>query len=141
MSLDVYLKQPASEIKTGIFIREGGERRELILQEIREKFPGAEVEVSEYIFTSGITHNLADMAEAAGIYKALWRPEEVNVTKASELIAPLTEGLAKLKANPEHYKQFNSPNNWGVYENFITFIEEYLQACKDNPNATIETWR
>lgn len=31
------------------------------------------------VFSANITHNLGAMAEAAGIYRHLWRPEEVGV--------------------------------------------------------------
>lgn len=48
------------------------------------------------VFGSNITHNLGEMAEEAGIYKHLWRPEEIGITKADQLIAPLREGLARL---------------------------------------------
>jgi hypothetical protein len=81
------------------------------------------------------------MAEEAGIYKYIWRPEEVGVTKAAELIVPLRTVLEKMKANPEHFKTFDSPNGWGKYENFVPWIEEYLRACEENPDAEIGVWR
>jgi len=105
-----------------------------------EKFDQEENESYE-AYTANITHNLGKMAKEAGIYKALWRPKEINITKASELIDLLEKGLTDLKAKPEHYKQFNSPNGWGMYEHFIPFIEKYLEACKIYPDATIEAYR
>lgn len=93
------------------------------------------------VFSCNITHNLNRMAEAAGIYEALWRPEELNIKTAIELIAPLSEGLEKLKADPEKFKQFNASNGWGNYENLVKFVEEYLEACKQNPDAEVSTWR
>ena len=45
------------------------------------------------VFTSNITHNLGKMAEAAGIYKHLWCPEEIGITKAKQLIQPLKKDL------------------------------------------------
>lgn len=94
-------------------------------------------EDTECLFTANITHNLNTMAEAAGIYKHLWRPEELNITTASELIEPLTKGLVDMKARPDHYKQFNAKNGWGLYEHFVPWIEEYLDACIENPDAVI----
>jgi hypothetical protein len=38
------------------------------------------------VYSDNITHNLGEMADAAGIYKALWRPEEIGITKAAELV-------------------------------------------------------
>lgn len=93
------------------------------------------------IYAAKITHNLNTMANAAGIYQHLWRPEELGITKASQLIEPLTEGLAKLTADPEHYKTFNPKNGWGDYEDLVQFVRHYLNACTENPDATIEVSR
>lgn len=93
------------------------------------------------VYTRNITHNLNVMAEAAGIYKHLWRPEEIGVTKAGELIEPLTEGLARLLADPKKFKQLTPSNNWGSYEGLCNFVAEYIEACKDNPEAIVEACR
>lgn len=93
------------------------------------------------VYDANITHNLNKMAEAAGIYKHLWRPDEIGVTKACELIEPLTAGLADLKARPEHFEQFNAPNGWGMYKHFVPFVEKYLAACIENPDANVRVWR
>jgi hypothetical protein len=94
------------------------------------------------VYTRNITHNLNTMAEAAGIYKACWRPEELFASpKAYQLIPLLEEGLAKLKANPEYYKTFNATNGWGIYEDFVLFVEDYLYACKEDPDADVEADR
>ena len=92
-------------------------------------------------YDANINHNLAEMADKAGIYKHLWRPEEIGITKAHELVKPLSEGLSKLKSNPEYYKTFNPPNGWGTYEGLIKFIEDYIVACVDYPDANIEISR
>ena len=81
------------------------------------------------------------MASEAGIYKALWRPEEIGKTKASEIVELLTKGLSDLKVKPEYFKKFNSPNGWGMYENFVPFVEKYLEACKEYPDAIIKVSR
>lgn len=99
------------------------------------------IQNEESVYNSNITHNLNKMADEAGIYKHLWRPEELNIKKASELIHPLKEGLDKMKSNPTHYKSFDSSNGWGIYEHFIPFIEKYLNACIEYPNANVETSR
>ncbi len=93
------------------------------------------------VYSANITHNLGNMAEAAGIYKHLWRPEEIGITKAAQLIKPLQAGLELMKSDPERFKKYNSPNGWGLYENFIPWIEEYLAACKENPEADIRVSR
>lgn len=93
------------------------------------------------VYSRNITHNLNKMAMEAGIYQHLWRPEELGITVAKDLIEPLALGLDKLKADPEHYKKFNSPNGWGMYEHFVPFVEDYLEACRANPDATVEISR
>lgn len=98
-------------------------------------------ESSEQVYWANITHNLAGMAEKAGIYEALWRPEEIGKTKASEISEILEKGLAYLKAKPEHFEKFNSPNGWGMYEHFVPFVENYLNACKEFPEAVITVSR
>jgi hypothetical protein len=93
------------------------------------------------VYDANITHNLGSMAEAAGIYKHLWRPEEINITQAKELIKPLKKGLAKLEKSPKKYKKFDAENGWGIYEHFVPFVKHYLEACIEHPEATIEVDR
>ena len=95
----------------------------------------------DQIFTANITHNLNSMADAAGIYRHLWRPEELGIVYAGELIKPLEEGLRDLKANPTHFKRLNPENGWGSYEGLVAFVEEYLEACKEHPKSLIEVSR
>ena len=92
------------------------------------------------VFSANITHNLGEMADAAGIYKHLWRPEEIGITKAAQLIEPLEEGLAKMKSNPDEYRKYDAPNGWGLYSEFVPWIERYINACKENPEAQISTY-
>jgi hypothetical protein len=118
-------------------------------------------ETQERVYDANITHNLGEMADKAGIYEALWRPhrlkEDYNVpendhnaeyefetnnkTIAKDIIEVLENGLADLKARPEYFKKFNSENGWGMYQNFVPFVEKYLNACKQHPDTTIEVSR
>ena len=93
------------------------------------------------VYTANITHNLSEMANKAGIYKYLWRPEEINCNKARHLIQVLKIGLANLKNRPDYFKQFDSPDGWGLYVHFVPFVEEYLNACIKYPNAKIGVWK
>ena len=81
------------------------------------------------------------MAQVAGIYEAVWRPEEVGYTKAAQLIGPLTAGIARLEADPENFEVFNPPNGWGSYRNFVPWLKQYLAACEEYPEADIEASR
>lgn len=110
----------------------------------------------ELLYSANITHNLGEMAEEAGLYEALWRPyqlkpdypgfddhkeeweyEDANPVRAYEIIEIIEKGLADMKARPEHYEKFNSPNGWGTYKNFIPFIEKYLEQLKLHPEAIV----
>jgi hypothetical protein len=96
---------------------------------------------STEVFSANITHNLNIMAEEAGIYNHLWRPEEISIHLAGELIEPLEIGLKLMKQDPERFKEFDAKNGWGTYEHFIPWIEEYIEACKKYPDAVIEISR
>src|SRR6185312_7325685 len=111
-------------------------------------FPGqepvvvaAECDVNTRVYASNITHNLGTMADAAGIYKHLWRPEELGIEHARELIEPLVDGLTRLKREPEKFKALNPPNGWGNYEGLVTFTENYLAACREYPEAKVSASR
>lgn len=93
------------------------------------------------VYWRNITHNLNRMAKEAGIYKHLWRPDEIGVTKAAQLIGPLADGLALLTSDPERFKVFNPPNKWGDYEGLVEFVKEYLAACIANPDADVQVSR
>jgi hypothetical protein len=95
----------------------------------------------EEVFWSNITHNLNEMAAEAGIYKACWRPEEIGATTAKDIIPLLEIGLADLKERPKYFKKFDSPNGWGTYVDFVPWVEEYLNACKEYPDAEINASR
>jgi hypothetical protein len=147
MSLDVYLCTATECPNCGHHIGDGSE-----------------------IYWANITHNLSGMAHAAGIYEACWRPDELvnpeqakevrelenqkqwtdaralrerfpNKPRASDLIPVLRAGLADLKARPDHFKQFNAPNGWGLHEHFVPWLEKYLAACEEHPTASVRVSR
>jgi hypothetical protein len=95
----------------------------------------------EECFSANITHNLGKMADEAGIYYFLWRPEELGIKTASELIGPLEKGLALLQSDPERFEKFNSPNGWGMYQHFVPFVRSVLEAAKQYPHATVRASR
>lgn len=149
MSLDVYLEieelEPSVSVER-IYIREGGQTKEISLAEWRERFPSREpftvkTNDDKEVYWSNITHNLNTMAGEAGIYKHLWRPDEIGITKAAELVEPLRAGLELLKSDPSRFKKFNPENGWGTYESLVSFVEKYLAACEENPAATVRVSR
>lgn len=121
-------------------------------------------------FSANITHNLNRMADEAGIYLALWRPEEMlapdialvlkdaeeedyhgeqaqelrrqlPTAYARDLIEPICRGLSMMKADPNRFIAFDSPNGWGLYKDFVPWIERYLAACEEHPDARVEVSR
>lgn len=149
MSLSVYLYGQGEPQPTGsgIFVRENGATREISREEWDEKFPDKEPyrvtlpPLNPWLFCGNITHNLGAMADEADLYSALWRPEERQWTKARHLLPSLRHGLEKLKADPNHFRQFNPANGWGSYEQLVTFVRDYLKACEQYPDADVSVSR
>jgi hypothetical protein len=93
------------------------------------------------VYEANITHNLGQMADAAGIGDHLWEPEKLGITTARELIEPLGQGLALLHGEPERFKQYNPENGWGDYDGLVRFVTNYLAACVANPDANVRVSR
>lgn len=96
---------------------------------------------TEQFYDSNITHNLNQMAKEAGIYEACWRPEEIGITKAKELIEPLRAGLALMVADPQRFEKHNAKNGWGLYKHFVSWVRKYLAACEQHPEANVKASR
>lgn len=90
---------------------------------------------------TGIFVNLGRMAELAGIYKHLWRPDEIGITKARQLIEPLPIGVALMNREPERFIALNPTNGWGSYKDFVPWIERYIAACCEYPDAEVSVSR
>ena len=118
------------------------------------------IEEEETVYDANITHNLGKMAREAGIYEACWRPyrlhpdyketenydeemrfEQEHPMKAKDIILLLDRGIVAMKSRPEYYKGFDSENGWGLYVNFLPWLERYYEACKQYPDAKIEISR
>lgn len=151
MSLDVYLhldELVSAPEGSGIFVRVDGQTREITREEWDAAFPGREPYVvkrnDDYVppvFQQNITHNLNTMAKEAGIYMHLWRPGEIGITKARQLVNPLRVGLETLRSDPTRFRVHNPENGWGNYEGLVRFVEEYLNACEKYPEARVEVSR
>ena len=90
------------------------------------------------VYSANITHNLGQMARAAGIYMQLWRPSEIGCEYAKDIEDAIALGLADMVARPSHYEQFDAENGWGTYRDFVPWIAKYLEALRKHPNAIIE---
>lgn len=148
MSLNVYLiidKGPAGKERSGIFVRWNGQTVEITRAEWDEKFPGREPVTAKAdhedgeIYSANITHNLGKMASEAEIYYYLWRPDEIGIKYANELIEPLSGGLTLLKSDRNRFERLNPSNGWGDYDGLVRFVSNYLDACKEYPSAKVHT--
>ena len=93
------------------------------------------------VFDQNITHNLNRMAEEAGIYKHLSRPEELGIEVAADLVIPLSDGLALMRSDPKRFRAFDAKNGWGTYDQFLPWIEKYRDACDKYPDAAVSVSR
>lgn len=151
MGLDIYLTPPEGELpkeepRDRIYIRENGSTREISYAEWNERHPDVQPfrvrqDDDGELWVGHITHNLSKMADEIGLYKVLWRPEEIGLEYAHQIAPRLEEGLKKLKDYPDHYKKFNPPNGWGNYENLVDFLWFYLECCNKYPQATVRACR
>jgi hypothetical protein len=100
MSLDVYLSRPGITTTIAgprIFIRENGATKEISREEWDQRFPDREpytvndTEETDEVYSRNITHNLNRMAEAAGLYIALWRPGELLAPEIAQKIRAAEE--------------------------------------------------
>jgi hypothetical protein len=152
MSLDVYLMMPedseATENVGRIFVRRGGATVEVTRDEWDEMYPEREPVVATVelsggeVYEANITHNMGRMAGECGqLYEALWRPEEIEATRAADLIAPLRDGLAILVSDHDRLQEFNPANGWGNYDLLVEFTANYLAACERWPEAEVRVSR
>jgi hypothetical protein len=86
------------------------------------------------VVDKNITHNLTDMWEAAGIYDALYNSEGQT---AESVIPILEKGLQLMIAEPERFKQYNSPNGWGTYKHALPWLTELVAEFKQYPQGII----
>ena len=144
-------KVATASLQGRIFIREDGQTREITRGEWDERFPHREPtmlladpeddEDGPCLFSANITHNLGRMAAQVDLYEPLWRPEEIGVETAEQLVEPLRAGLQRLLAERDELEQFNPENGWGDCDGLVRFTAGYLAACEEYPDAKVRTWR
>lgn len=95
----------------------------------------------EEVYGANITHNLNKMADVAGLYQHVWRPDENGIVYAHQLTLVLSKGLVELLSKPNVYKEYDDTNGWGTYNDFVPWIAKYLAACCEFPQATVHVSR
>lgn len=92
------------------------------------------------LFSANITHNLSDMADEAGLYGPLWHPKDNGIMIASQLIPLLETGISQMRDDPSRFEAFNAKNGWGLYNNFLPWLDSLLTACRAYPEAEVYSW-
>ena len=86
------------------------------------------------LFEATYTHNAWALAEKAGIYRYVWKPNDCNdIQTAKDLIAPLTRGIERI----EQMESDPALSSWQEYETFLAWLKKYLLACKQHPKALV----
>lgn len=140
MSLDVSLRLPRTELPRARLatdlLRANG------FDEFADELD-ARHDAREYdeVYEANYTHNCNTMADAAGVYHAVWRPEENGITKAAQMIPILEAGIANMEREPAKYRLLNPENGWGSYDTFLPWLRRYLEACREHPEADVVAWR
>ena len=141
MSLDIYLTTPRSEKSRAEqaieLLRANG------FDDFADELHGRHYDECGPIrvFDTNITHNLGRMAEAGGFYREVWCPDELGITKASQMIHPLRRAIQWMQANRREAEKHNAKNGWGMYEHFLPWLSGYLAACEKHPDADIQASR
>lgn len=75
------------------------------------------------------------------------RDELEAKVRAHHLIPVLRDGIAKLKADPAKYKIYepkpdpHTGEPWGQLKHFVPWLEKYLAACEEHPDALVRVSR
>ena len=93
------------------------------------------------VFEYNITHNLTKMAEEIGMYKVIWRPEEMGLEQGEQLIGMLSIAVRDMERRKLELEQFNPANAWGSFDCLANLVEKYLIACLKHPQAYIRISR
>lgn len=91
----------------------------------------------DYLYSRNLTGNLGKMAREAGLYEYLWRPQTQGISQARDLIDPLAAGVMLLATQKARFQVFDAPNGWGKWEDLLLFCADYLQACREHPDAPV----
>ena len=97
--------------------------------------------MDEVTHWQNITHNLAEMADEAGIYDILWRPEENGIKLAEQLIEPLRQAIREMEKDPARFSAHNADNGWETYKDFLPWLEELLAVCIEHPDGKVSASR
>ena len=99
-----------------------------------------------------ITHNLTEMARAAELYEALWRPyricgfsdeeEDKYDIQLCHLIPTLKRGIRIMETQKDYLiKNYSPENGWGTYSGLLEVTKQLLENCINYPGLFVEVSR
>lgn len=72
--------------------------------------------------------------------QGVWSTKYLNGARMSDLGEKVLLVVTNLRERPEHFKQWNPPNEWGSYDNALEVFEDFLAAIQAHPDATLGTF-
>lgn len=86
-----------------------------------------------------ITHNLRNMAIAAGLYDAMWQSCDAP---AETLVPALVDGIIYMNRNKaELVEKYSPANGWGNWEGLVKAANDLLDLCLKNPDGLVQSCR
>lgn len=85
-----------------------------------------------------VMHNLAPLARELRAYDTLWHPVVTSAWQMRPLLQATAQALAERRQ--ELAPRWND-HDCGTYVELEAFVQAYLCACLEHPNATIEVSR
>jgi hypothetical protein len=89
-------------------------------------------------FDRNITHNLHAMFNEAGVGDILWHGDG---QVAGDVLPKLEAARVLMQKEPTRFEAFNAKNGWGMYEHALSFLNDVIRGCENNPTHTIRCSR
>jgi hypothetical protein len=90
------------------------------------------------VYEGNITHALAKMADAYGLFDILWHPKESSIDEAWQLVDLMIDGLERMRADPDTAIEHEPECMAGGGLDYLAgFVRVYLEACQKHPKARV----
>lgn len=77
------------------------------------------------------SHNVAEIAKAAGIHSQLWRGENhPEIQRCCHLVEPLDKAIVFIIKNRTDLLHLNPENGWGSVDSFLQFLVDLRASCQ-----------
>lgn len=62
----------------------------------------------------------------------------INGMLGKDALPSIRAALSMMEVDKPKFEVLNPKNGWGSYESCFVFLKQILEACKENPDLTIE---